>query len=292
MLASVRRDLDTWPVGEPFALRDHTQRITLDVILRAVYGLGEDDDLEEAHAVTDEFAKTSQALVLPEPLRRSFGSRSPWARFLRARAELDRLVYDAIAEHRAAGDLDERDDVLSLLMRARDEDGNEPTDRELRDELVTVVGAGHETTATALAWAVERLLRHPDVLERLRTSLRDGEDDYLDAVIKETLRVRPIIADVARKAMVPTKVGDYTVPAGTLILASIVALHFREDLYEDPWTFKPERWLDGAPDSYAWIPFGGGVRRCLGAAFAHEEMKIVLRGNRAARGPPRRVFRR
>jgi cytochrome P450 len=278
MLASTRRDLDTWPVGQPFALRDHTQRITLDVILRAVYGFSEADNLEEAHHVVDEFARLSDALILPAFLRRPLGRRSPWTRFLRARAELDRLVYQAIADRRAAGDADERDDVLSLLMRARDEDGNEPTDRELRDELVTVVGAGHETTATALAWAMERLLRNRRVLDRLRTALADGDEEgYLDAVIKETLRVRPIIVDVARRATVPFEIGGYTVPAGTLVLASIAALHYRPDLYEDPSAFRPERWLNGAPDSYAWIPFGGGVRRCLGAAFAHEEMKIVLR---------------
>src|SRR4051812_3514832 len=278
ILASVRRDMETWPVGMPFALRDHTQRITLDVILRAVYGFVENDDLEEAHAVGDEFTRRSQVLVMPKQLWRSFGPRSPWARFLHAREELDRLVYEQIANRRAAGNIEDFDDVLSVLMRSRDEDGNAPTDAELRDELVTVTGAGHETTATALAWAIERLLRHPDKLERLRASLADGEDDYLDAVIKETLRVRPIIADVARKATVPVELGGYELPAGTLLLASIVALHFDPQLYEDPWAFKPERWLNGgAPDTYTWIPFGGGVRRCLGASFAHEEMRVVLR---------------
>jgi cytochrome P450 len=278
MRASAQRDMETWPVGERFALRDHTQRITLDVILRAVYGFGEDDDLEEAHRIVGEFARRSQVIVLPKWLWRSFGRWSPWAKFIHARKELDRIVYEAIAARRAANDVDERDDVLSLLMRARDEDGNEPTDRELRDELVTVVGAGHETTATALAWAMERLLRHPDVLARLRDSLLDGDDGYLDAVIKETLRVRPILVDVARKAKVPLSIGGCELPEGTFVLASIAALHFREDLYEDPWSYRPERWLNGgAPDSYAWIPFGGGVRRCLGAAFAHEEMRIVLR---------------
>ncbi len=276
---SARRDLATWPVGRPFALRPHTQRITLDVILRAVYGLGEEDDIDEAHAVVDEFSRRSDALVLPHLLRRTFGSRrTPWGRFVAARAELDRLVHEAIAARRAAADADERDDVLSLLMRARDEDGNAATDRELRDELVTVVGAGHETTATALAWAVERLVRNLDVLARLRDSLRDGDDAYLDAVIKETLRSRPVIADVARKTTVPFAIGGHIVPAGTLVLAAITALHHRDDLYPEPEAFRPERFLGGgAPESYAWIPFGGGVRRCLGAAFAHEELRILLR---------------
>jgi cytochrome P450 len=274
---SARRDLATWPVGRPFAVREHTQRITLDVILRAVYGLGDDQDLAGAHAVVDEFVLRSDALMLPGPLRRDLAGRGPWARFLRSREELDRIVFEAIAARRAAGDAGERDDVLSLLMRSRDEDGAPPTDAELRDELVTVVGAGHETTATALAWAVERLVRHPDVLARLRASLLDGDDAYLDAVIKETLRIRPVIADVARKATGPIEIGGYTLPRGTFVLASIIALHFREDLYDDPRSFRPERFLDGAPESYAWIPFGGGVRRCLGAAFAHEEMRIILR---------------
>jgi cytochrome P450 len=141
---------------------------------------------------------------------------------------------------------------------------------------VTVVGAGHETTATALAWALERLVRHPGVLARLRGSLDDG-DEYLDAVIRETLRVRPVIIDVARSLTRDLEVGGHLLPEGTLVMAAITALHFRDDLYPDARAFRPERFLGTAPDTYAWIPFGGGVRRCLGAAFAHEEMRIVLR---------------
>src|SRR3954453_5062568 len=179
ILASVRRDMETWPVGDPFALRDHTQRITLDVILRAVYGFGEDEDVEEAHVIGDEFTRRSQVLVMPRQLWRSFGPRSPWARFMHAREELDRLVYEQIANRRAAGNIEDYEDVLSLLMRSRDEDGNEPTDVELRDELVTVTGAGHETTATGLAWAIERLLRHPDKLARLARSHSGGENRNL-----------------------------------------------------------------------------------------------------------------
>lgn len=264
------RDIDSWPVGTPFALRDRMQRVTLDVILRAVYGL-DDASFGEAHAVVGEFTTASDALMIPVPLQR--GRFGPWGRFTRARAALDRIVYETIAARRAAGDADERDDVLSLLMRSRDEDGNEPTDRELRDELVTIVGAGHETTATALSWAIERLVRHPDALARLR----EDDDAYLDAVIRETLRVRPVIVDVARKATTGVTIGGYDLPAGTLILAAITALHFREDLYPDAESFRPERFLDNPPDTYSWLPFGGGVRRCLGAAFAHEEMRIVLR---------------
>lgn len=264
------RDVDGWPVGTPFALRDRMQRVTLDVILRAVYGLDE-SAFGAAHAVVDEFTAASDALMIPAPLQR--GRFGPWGRFTRARAAHDRIVYEAIAARRAAGDAGERDDVLSLLMRSRGEDGSEPTDRELRDELVTIVGAGHETTATALSWAIERLVRHPAVLERLR----EDDDAYLDAVIRETLRVRPVILDVARKATTDVTIGGYHLPAGTLILVAITALHYRDDLYPDPEAFRPERFLENPPETYSWLPFGGGVRRCLGAAFAHEEMRIVLR---------------
>jgi cytochrome P450 len=264
------RDLDRWPVGTPFALRDRMQRVTLDVILRAVYGLDE-ASFSDAHAIVDEFTTASDALMIPAPLQR--GRFGPWGRFLRARAALDRMVYATIAARRAAGDAGERDDVLSLLMRSRDEDGNAATDRELRDELVTIVGAGHETTATALSWAVERLVRHPAALARLR----EGDDDYLDAVIRETLRVRPVIVDVARKATRDVTIGGYDLPAGTLVLVAITAMHYRADLYPEPRAFRPERFLETPPETYSWLPFGGGVRRCLGAAFAHEEMRIVLR---------------
>jgi len=151
------------------------------------------------------------------------------------------------------------------------------SDEELRDELVTVLGAGHETTATALAWAMERLLRTPRALRALRESVAAGEDDYLDATIKETLRARPVIIDVARKLTAATSIGGYELPAGTFVMPAIAALHYREDLFPNPEEFRPERFLDGKPDTYVWIPFGGGVRRCIGAAFAEYEMRVVLR---------------
>jgi cytochrome P450 len=270
--AAARRDLDTWPVGEPFGIRPHTQSITLDVILRAVYGLDDPVRFRRAHEVIDAFAKRSDALLLPAFMRR--GRRGPWGRFIRSRNALDQLVYEEIALRRAESNGDVRGDVLSLLMRAEHDDGSPLSDRELRDELVTVVGAGHETTATALAWAVERLVRHPDAMERLRA---DEDGTYTDAVIRETLRVRPVIVDVARKLTAPLRVGGYELPAGTLVLASITGLHTREDVYADARAFRPERFLGEPPGTYTWIPFGGGVRRCLGAAFAQEEMRIVLR---------------
>ncbi len=149
------------------------------------------------------------------------------------------------------------------------------SDVELRDELMTLLTAGHETTATGLSWAFERLMRTPRVMDTLLGSLDD--DEYLDAVVKETLRVRPVIVDVARKLTRPMEIGGYSLPAGTLVLPAIAAVHVRPDLYPDPEEFRPERFIDGQPESYTWIPFGGGVRRCIGASFAQVEMRVVLR---------------
>jgi cytochrome P450 len=271
------RDIETWPVGEPFALRPHTQAITLEVILRTVFGVTDPDRLERARRVVDEFATRSDLILLIPFLRRDFGRFSPWARFQRARAALDELIYEEIALRRAKPDPESRDDVLSLLLRARHDDGSPMSDAELRDELATVIGAGHETTATALAWAMERLLRTPRVLGRLRKSIDAGEDEYLDATIKETLRSRPVLSDVARKLTAPTRIGAYVIPAGWIVLPGILAIHYRDDLFSDPHEFRPERFLEGEGGGLSWIPFGGGVRRCVGAAFAQYEMRIVLR---------------
>jgi cytochrome P450 len=273
------REMESWPLGEPFALRPHTQRITLAVIMRAVFGVHDEARLDRFERLIDDFSGRVNLITSFPMLRRNLGRWSPWMRFLRSREALDVFIYEEIALRRAesAADTEERDDVLSLLLNARDEDGSPMSDEELRDELVTVLGAGHETTATALAWAIERLLRNPTVSARLRESIAAGEDDYLDATIKETLRARPVILDVARKLTRPARVGGYELPAGTFVLPAIAALHYREDLFPEPEAFRPERFLDGKADTYSWIPFGGGVRRCIGAAFAEYEMRVVLR---------------
>jgi cytochrome P450 family 135 len=270
-------DMERWPVGHPFALRPRTQRITLAVILRAVFGVRGEARFRRASELVGEFASRSNLPTQIPALRRNLGRFSPWARFLRARDALDAFIYEEIAARRAEPEVAERDDVLSLLLRATDEDGKPMTDRELRDELVTVIGAGHETTATALAWAFERLLRNPRVLARLRDSIEAGEDEYLDAAVKETLRIRPVIGDVARKLTAPAEIGGYELQAGTFVLPAIAAMHFREDLYPEPEEFRPERFLDEKASQYSWIPFGGGVRRCIGAAFAQYEMRVVIR---------------
>jgi cytochrome P450 len=273
------REMETWPVGEPFALRRHTQRITLAVIMRAVFGVHDQRRLDRFERLIEAFSRRVNAVIAFPMLRRNLGPLSPWGKFVRARAALDEFIYEEIALRRAeveAGE-GEHDDVLSLLLEAHHDDGSRMRDEELRDELVTVLGAGHETTATGLAWAMERLLRTPEAMGRLRESVAAGEDDYLDATIKETLRARPVIVDVARKLTAPLEIDGYELPAGTYVLPAIAALHYREDLFPEPDRFRPERFLDEKADNYAWIPFGGGVRRCIGAAFAEYEMRVVLR---------------
>jgi cytochrome P450 len=209
-------------------------------------------------------------------MRHNFGPWSPWARFQRIRRMVDDLVYEEIRLRRAEADMEERDDVLSLLLQARHEDGSPMSDLELRDELITLLTAGHETSATALAWSFERLLRAPHALERLTGDLDD--DAYLDAVVKETLRVRPVVIDVARVVKRAVDIDGWTIPAGAIVVPAIALVQLRPDLYPEPREFRPERFLgDDQPPSYSWIPFGGGVRRCIGAAFAQIEIKTVLR---------------
>jgi cytochrome P450 len=207
-------------------------------------------------------------------LRHDLGPGSPWRTFVRIRDEADELLYEEIARRRARPG---GDDMLSMLVEARDEDGHGLDDRALRDELVTLLLAGHETTATGLAWAFERLVRHPAAMARLRETLDAGDDTYLDAVIKETLRVRPVVLEVARHLMAPVEVAGYRLPAGTTVMSSVALLQLSSDHWREPAAFRPERFLAKPPDAYTWIPFGGGVKRCLGASFALLEMRVVMR---------------
>jgi cytochrome P450 len=278
MAEATEREVASWPVGKQIELRPRMQAITLDVILLAVFGVRDDRRMDLFRERIPPLGETTSVLNWLPFMERDLGGITPAARFRRALAAVDELIYAEIADRRqaaAAEEHDERDDVLSLLLRASHEDGSPMTDIELRDELMTLLTAGHETTATGLAWAFERLLRTPRVMERLIGSLDD--DDYLDAVVKETLRVRPVIVDVARKLTRETDVAGWRLPAGMLVLPAIAVLHMRPDLYESPEEFRPERWLEGDVESYAWIPFGGGVRRCIGASFAQVEMRTVLR---------------
>jgi cytochrome P450 len=268
-------EVDRWPLGIPFPIHPSMQTITLRVILRAVFGIEDIERRAELERLIPRLI-SSPALLWP-PLGFDLGRHSPQGRFVALRERVDAILFDEVDRRRGDPALEERDDVLSMLLLARDEEGEGLGDDELRDQLVTLLLAGHETTATALAWAFERLLRNPDVLARLRTSLAEGNESYLDCVVKETLRSRPIIPYAMRRLTAPMEIGGRRVPAGAFVGTSTILTHSRPDLYPDPDAFRPERFEDGTADTYAWIPFGGGVRRCLGASFATFEMKVILR---------------
>jgi cytochrome P450 len=271
-----KREVERWPLGSPFPLRPRMQSITLDVILRAVFGVRGDERLARFRATVPQLTEASGVVMWLPFMRHNFGPWSPWARFQRIRRAVDELVYEEIRLRRADPNMMERDDVLSLLLQARHEDGSPMSDEELRDELITLLTAGHETSATALAWTFERLLRTPAALQRLLGDLDD--DAYLDAIVKETLRVRPVVIDVARVVKRDVDIGGWPIPRGTIVVPAIALVQLRPDLYPEPRAFRPERFLgDDQPPSYSWIPFGGGVRRCIGAAFAQLEVKTVLR---------------
>lgn len=268
-----------WKVGAKFRMRDRMRALTFEVICRAVFGVTERERIERLRAtllpIMDAGGGT---FFLPGPLRRDLGPLSPWGRLQRRLRRTDELLYEEIARRRRDADLEERNDVLSLLLRARDDDGEPMTDAELRDELMTMLAAGHETTATALAFAFDLLLRHPEVLARLRAELAGGaEDDYLNAVVTESLRLRPVIDAAERTLTKPRVIGGYELPAGIRVYPAIVLVQRREDLYPQAEKFRPERFLDEGAESYAWIPFGGGIRRCIGAALAQAEMAEVIR---------------
>ena len=268
------RAVARWPVGEPFALRPRMQELSLEVILRTVYGVDDDGRVREYHRRVAHMMRVSNIPVWVPALRFDAGRWSPWGRFLRARAGFDELVHEEIERGLAEpGALAERDDVLSMLLQARREDGRGLTREELRDELTTVIVAGHETTATALTWFFERVLRHPEVEERLRT----GDDAYLDATVHEVFRTRPPFFDVVRRLAADAELGGFRIPRGMMVGLPIVLVHQRPDVYPEPRAFRPERFLDASPGGFTWIPFGGGIHRCIGASFALLEMRTIAR---------------
>ncbi len=272
-----RAEIARWPAGKPFALRPAMQSITLEVIMRVVFGVDDRDRLADLrrHIVTLTSLGRSPFLLFATRDRK-LGPHAPWARFLRARDSLHAALADQIRERRDAPGLEQRSDVLAQLLLARDEQGKAMTDDEIRDELVTLLFAGHETTATSLAWAFDLLAHNPQVLSRLTAELAAGKPEYLDATIKETLRLRPVIALVDRLVRQDTQIGEYTMAAGTILCPNIYLAQRREDRYDDPAAFRPERFTGQPPPHYAWFPFGGGIRRCLGASFATFEMQIVI----------------
>ncbi len=284
MIAEVaEREIARWPVGRPFALAPRMQAITLDVIMSAVFGI----DGRPSFGTPEYGVRTATKQLLAAstwPLAQvaelmNIGRDEPVGFTRAGLALLDKPVYSVIAARRKVTDLEGRHDILSLLLQARTEDGAELTDRELRDELLTLVLAGHETTANSLAWTWERLVRHPLAYERLREAVRSDQDAdaEIEAVITEGMRSRPVIPAVGRRVTVPWQLGDYGVAPGTPITLSILLIHHRPDLYPEPFDFRPERWHGKPPGTYEWIPFGGGIRRCLGAALAMAEQRVVLR---------------
>jgi cytochrome P450 len=281
MRETADRAIDAWPVAEPFKLHPWMQSVTLDVIMSAVFGV-------EAGPRQEELKRRVRAMLDPVGTRLGIlmmvlsGGRAGTSRFQDfqdRRRLVDELIYEEIDHRRAETDLEAREDVFSMLLLARDQDGQALTDHELRDELLTLLVAGHETTSTGLAWAFELLLRNPHVLERLRASLAEGDEAYLDAVVKETLRLRTVVPGVGRVVRgEPFELSGYLIPPGTEINPSITAIHRRADCYPDPKAFRPERFLGpDTPDTYTWLPFGGSTRRCLGASFATFEMQVVIR---------------
>jgi cytochrome P450 len=294
MVEAADAEIDSWPLGTPFELLPSMQSLTLRVIMRAVFGYeagaAEDDLRERLRAMIEPLARPRGLMILALANRlsgRRMRARQQAAadRFAAGRDAVDRLLYAEIARRRAEPEqLVEREDVFSALLQARDEDGRELTDKEVRDELVTLLLAGHETTATGLAWTFDLLLHSPEVLERARRAAAGEEvaavtgDAYLDAVVKEALRLRPVIPGVGRVVQrEPFSVNGWSIPPGVEINPSIRMIHWRGDLYPEPQAFRPERFLgENPPDTYTWVPFGGGTRRCLGASFAQTEMRLVL----------------
>jgi cytochrome P450 len=272
-----RAEIARWPEGRRFALRSAMQAITLEVVVRVVFGVEDDARYEKMRAqVACITAIGRSPFLLFATQNRKLGPHTPWARFLRARQALHELLADQIRERRAVADLERRADVLSQLLTARDDDGRAMTDDEVRDELITLLFAGHETTATSLAWAFDLLLHHPPALTRLIAELDNGDQTFLDAVIKETLRLRPVVALVDRHVRETTVIGGHAIPARVLLCPNIYLAQRSKNLYDNPAAFCPERFAGQAPQGLGWFPFGGGIRRCLGASFATFEMRIVI----------------
>jgi cytochrome P450 len=280
--AAAEREIDRWPIGRPLALAPRMQAITLDVIMAGIFGIeGRPERGTPEHRLR--FATKRLVAASTWPLAQlaelmNLNREEPVGLTRVGLEMLDRPTYAVIARRRQATDLEQRRDILSLLLQAKTESGETLSDKELRDELLTLVLAGHETTANSLAWTWERLVRSPDAHDRLRDAVRSetGAEEQIEATIFEGMRSRPVIPIIGRRVKVPWRLGPYAVPADTAVAISILLVHHREDLYPQPFEFRPERWIGRKPGTYEWIPFGGGIRRCLGAALAMAEQQVVL----------------
>jgi hypothetical protein len=269
-------EIDRFPEGVEFATAGPFQRITLRAILGAVFGAS-GARLARLEELLPPWTEQGQQLSRFPQIHHDLGPLSPWGRFLRLRAKVDGLLDALIEDARSDPGLDGRTDVLALMVAARRVDGSALGNAEIRDQLVTMLAAGHETTAHTLSWAVERLRRHPESLARLVEEVDAGGRSYRDATIREVQRMRPVVSFAGRHVMQPFEVGGYRLPRGVLIGLSAGLTHYDPALFGDPDRFRPERFLDALPDTYSWIPFGGGIRRCIGATFAHMELDVVLR---------------
>lgn len=277
MMADVaRREVRGWPLGEPFPLWPRMQAISLEVVMRAVFGDIEGERMEELRrrlVVLTNWVNEPRRLAMLA----AFGQRSLTSNpgFRRVMRPVEEQVLDEVRRRRADPSLARPDDMLTMLEQAYGEDGSPMSDKKLRDELVTLLSDG--PTATSLSWAFERLLRHPEMLARLLEEVQAGErEDYLDAVVKETLRLCPAVPVVMRRLVEPMEIDGYRIPADTIVAPCVYLMHRRPDLYDDPERFLPDRFLDGRAPTYSWIPFGGGVRRCVAASFAPLEMRRVI----------------
>jgi cytochrome P450 len=270
------REMASWPDGAEFASIESFQTITLRIILRAVFG-AEGRELAELERLLPPMTTLGQRLVTIPVLRREWGRRSPGARWKRMHASYRRLADTLVDQHLADPDLEERIDILALMLRAELADRGTVDKADLADELLTLLVAGHETTASALAWSVERLRRHPEVLRRLEEEARGEENALRLATAEEVLRVRPVINATGRVVMKPFELGEWLIPPGASVVTGIAPLHHDDRFHERAARFEPDRYVGKKPDTYAWIPFGGGLRRCLGAAFAQFEIDVVLR---------------
>jgi cytochrome P450 len=273
----VMREIATWPEGREFETMSPMLRLTLGAILRAVFGAQGPalDELRELLPTLVELG--SRVVMLPPIVRHDLGTWSPWGRFLRYRRRFDVVIDSLIAEARADPALEERSDVLALLLQARYDNGESIPDRHIADELLTMVSAGHETTASALAWAVERLRRHPQLLSRLTEEVDFGGSELRQATVWEVQRTRPVIDGALRCTKKRVRLGDWVVPQGTTVLVYNELSHASDESFSDPASFNPDRFVGAVPKPFAWIPYGGGVNRCIGAAFANMEMDVTLR---------------
>jgi cytochrome P450 len=284
MTELAEREVASWPCDEPVALHPRLQRVTLEIILQVVFGLEEGPRLDRLRdLLTDVLAFTESPLSVLPPLQRLLRWTLIQRRFQAQLQETDEIIFALIDERRAEmerdGDGSQRDDIMAMLLAARHQDDSEMSQQELRDELMTALVAGHETTASQLGWALERLAREPAVRARLTHEIDRGDsDEYLGATITEILRLRPVLPNAEpRLTKREVEIGGVTYPPGVVLLASAYLIHHDPEIYPEPRAFRPERFLGTSPGTYTWIPFGGGRRRCLGASFAVQEMKVVLR---------------